>query len=87
MARRDIEQCASCHHVQGSEPACMKCHNDNDGIKHTNPKTHADGFLNNVRGELHDNAGANCYTCHIDANARPNGISGQGFCGYCHGKK
>ncbi|MBK9227181.1 MAG: cytochrome C [Ignavibacteria bacterium] len=85
IARRDIEKCQSCHDVQGADPACLKCHFDNDGIKGTNPKTHETGFMSDDNGYWHTSQGANCYTCHTDANARPNGISGVGFCGYCHG--
>lgn len=33
LARRDIESCASCHDVQGSDPTCMLCHTDNGGIR------------------------------------------------------
>jgi len=29
-------------------------------------------------------SGANCFLCHTDSNARPGGIKGQKFCGYCH---
>ncbi len=86
LARKDIESCQSCHDVQGNDPVCIRCHFDNDGIKGTNPKTHDFGFLNDEKGIWHETQGAVCYTCHTDANARPNGISGVGFCGYCHGQ-
>ncbi len=86
-ARRDIEQCAACHDVSGSEPACVRCHMDSDGVKHTNPKTHKSGFMSDTHGDWHTSPGATCFVCHTDANARPNGVSGQGFCGYCHGRK
>jgi hypothetical protein len=86
LAQRDIESCQSCHDVEGRDPACIKCHFDNDGIKGTNPKTHAPGFMNDEKGIWHETEGAVCYTCHTDANAKPNGISGNGFCGYCHGQ-
>lgn len=85
IARRDIERCQSCHDVQGADPVCLKCHYDNDGIKGTNPKTHESGFMSDENGYWHSNNGANCYTCHTDPNARPGGIVGVGFCGYCHG--
>ena len=85
IAKRDIERCQSCHDVQGADPVCVKCHYDNDGIKGTNPKTHESGFMNDENGYWHSNKGANCYVCHTDPNARPNGVSGLGFCGYCHG--
>jgi len=87
LARKDIELCQSCHDVQGSDPVCVRCHTDNDGIKGTHPKTHEPNFLHDERGLWHDTQGAVCYTCHTDANARPNGVSGTGFCGYCHGAK
>jgi c(7)-type cytochrome triheme protein len=86
LARKDIESCQSCHDVEGRDPACIKCHYDNDGIKGTNPRTHEPGFLRDENGIWHNTQGAVCYTCHTDANARPNGISGIGFCGYCHGR-
>jgi len=87
LARKDIESCQSCHDVQGSDPTCVKCHFDNDGVKGTNPKTHEAGFMSDEKGIWHDTPGAVCYTCHNDANARPNGIRGVGFCGYCHGNE
>ncbi len=83
-ARRDIEQCSNCHDASGSEPACVRCHMDGDGVKHTDPKTHKGGFMSDTHGDWHSSPGATCYVCHTDANARPNGIHGQGFCGYCH---
>jgi len=86
LARKDIESCASCHDVEGRDPTCVKCHFDNDGVKGTNPKTHDFGFMNDEKGLWHDTEGAVCYSCHTDANAKPNGISGVGFCGYCHGQ-
>lgn len=88
-ARRDIEQCAACHDVSGSEPACVRCHIDGDGVKRTNPKTHKNGFMSDTHGDWHDSPGATCYVCHTDANAHPYpmGVPGRGFCGYCHGKK
>ena len=90
LARREIESCQSCHDVEGSDPVCMKCHVDPDGIKGTNPKTHPSGFMTGNHGDWHTNAGATCFACHTDPNAKPHtmgGIAGQGFCGYCHGKK
>ncbi|MFA6455940.1 MAG: cytochrome c3 family protein [Bacteroidota bacterium] len=85
LAKRDIQSCASCHDAQGGDPTCITCHTDNDGIKGTNPKTHANGFMKDVTGEWHDDAASTCFVCHTDANARPNGKPGQNFCGYCHG--
>lgn len=87
LARRDIESCASCHDTQGSDPACMLCHTDTDGLKGTNPKTHKTGFFSSVNGDWHTDAGSMCFSCHTDANAKPDGIAGLGFCGYCHGAK
>jgi hypothetical protein len=57
---------------------------DPTGIKGTNNKTHAIGFMANQHGRWHSDPGANCYVCHTDPNARPMGIKGQRFCGYCH---
>jgi hypothetical protein len=84
LARKDIEQCQSCHDVEGGDPICVRCHLDNDGIKGTNPKTHEAGFLHDEHGIWHDTKGAVCYMCHTDPNARPDGKKGIGFCGYCH---
>ncbi len=88
LAKRDVESCASCHDVNGGDPVCITCHIDNDGIKGTNPKTHKTGFMrDNDGGDWHSNSGSVCYNCHTDASARPSGVAGVGFCGYCHGKK
>ena len=84
LAKRDIEMCASCHGEQGSDPACITCHADADGIRGTDPKTHARGFMNGAHGDWHTDPGSICYTCHNDVNARPGGVRGQRFCGYCH---
>jgi len=85
LARRDIERCASCHDVYGADANCILCHTDNDGIKGTNPKTHISGFMRNVsNGDWHNDYNSVCYSCHTDANARPGGIKGVGFCSYCH---
>lgn len=86
LAKKDIESCEACHSVNGADPLCVKCHYDNDGVRGTNPKTHEYGFLSDEKGIWHNTAGAICYVCHTDPNARPNGINGVGFCGYCHGK-
>jgi hypothetical protein len=85
LAKKDIEACVSCHDVQGNDPVCITCHFDNDGVKGTNPKTHEPGFMSDEKGIWHDTEGAVCYSCHTDANAKPNGVKGVGFCGYCHG--
>ncbi len=87
LARRDIESCASCHDVQGGDPNCILCHVDNTGVKGTHPKTHAKNFMRDVHGDWHTDEGSVCYNCHTDANARPSGIAGVGFCGYCHSRK
>ncbi len=87
LAKRDIQRCASCHDTEGSDPSCITCHADADGIKGTNPKTHPAGFMKSSRGDWHDDMAANCFVCHTDGNARPNGTSGKNFCGYCHGTK
>ena len=84
LAKRDIESCAACHSSDGADPVCVRCHMDPTGIKGTNNKTHAIGFMANQHGRWHSDPGANCYVCHTDPNARPMGIKGQRFCGYCH---
>ncbi len=84
LAKRDMESCESCHSVNGADPTCVKCHFDNDGISGTNPRTHESGFMKDEKGNWHNTRGAVCYTCHTDANARPDGMKGVGFCGYCH---
>ena len=83
LARRDIERCASCHDVNGADPTCITCHLDSDGIKGTNPKTHARGFMKNERGDWHDSMGSICYNCHTSAT--PQSPVTAGFCNYCHG--
>jgi hypothetical protein len=84
LAKRDLGSCASCHDAAGADPVCVQCHNDADGIKGTNPKTHLAGFMRSENGDWHSDMNAVCYNCHTDANAKPNGITGIGFCGYCH---
>ncbi len=84
QAKRDIETCAACHSAEGTDAVCMTCHTDDDGIKGTDPKTHDRGFMSDNHGLWHTDPGANCYTCHTDMNARPGGVKGQKFCGYCH---
>lgn len=85
LARRDIESCASCHDVQGGDPACIQCHTDPDGIKGTNPKTHPANFMRNDHGDWHTNNASVCFNCHTSAS--PASQPGVGFCGYCHGAK
>ena len=84
LAKRDIEECSSCHDIQGADQNCIMCHVDNDGIKGTNPKTHQRSFRSDLEGDWHTDRGSVCYSCHTDANARPDGTKGIGFCGYCH---
>jgi hypothetical protein len=84
LAKRDIESCAACHDTQGADPTCVACHIDPDGVRGTNPKTHQRGFMLTNEGEWHSDPGASCFVCHVDANARPGGLPGIGFCGYCH---
>ena len=84
LARRDIEACAACHGSEGADPVCITCHNDPDGIKGNDPRTHDPGFMSGNHGSWHDDPGATCYMCHTDSNARPGGVRGQKFCGYCH---
>ena len=83
LARRDIESCTACHDVQGADPTCVECHLDSDGIKNTDPKTHAAGFMRNEHGDWHENAGSLCYNCHTSAS--PMSRKTDGFCSYCHG--
>ena len=83
LARRDIENCVSCHDIQGADPSCIYCHLDSDGIKGTNPKTHAAGYMNDVNGDWHDSQGSVCYNCHTSAT--PQSPQTSGFCNYCHG--
>jgi len=87
MAKRDIQRCAACHDVEGGDPTCVTCHVDGDGVKGTNFRTHPIGYMKDVEGEWHTDAAANCFICHTDRNAKPNGRSGENFCGYCHSKK
>ena len=85
-ARRDIESCAVCHDTQGADPSCIMCHVDPDGVRGTNPRTHNPDIMD-LDGDWHSDRGAVCYNCHTDASANPDGQSGVGFCGYCHGSK
>jgi hypothetical protein len=85
-ARRDIENCITCHDVQGNDPTCTTCHMDADGVKSTDPATHEKGYMSGDHGPWHTTTGAVCYNCHTDMNARPGGEKGRGFCGYCHAR-
>jgi c(7)-type cytochrome triheme protein len=82
LARRDIESCASCHDTNGADPTCIRCHQDPDGIRGTDPKTHSNNFMRSVRGDWHDTQGSVCYNCHTGSLSN---AAGFGFCGYCHG--
>ena len=62
---------------------CLLCHLDSDGIRGTNPKTYATGFMNDVNGDWHDSEGSICYNCHTSAT--PQSPITSGFCNYCHG--
>ena len=83
LARRDIENCTSCHDVQGADPVCISCHLDSDGIQGTNPKTHSVNFMKDEHGDWHDDMGSVCYNCHTSAT--PSSSRTAGFCNYCHG--
>jgi len=85
LAKRDIESCMACHDVNGADPTCITCHFDADGIKGTNPKTHATGFMRDEYGDWHNDYNSICYNCHTSAS--PQSQPGLGFCGYCHGTK
>jgi len=82
LAKRDIEQCQACHDTNGQDPNCLFCHSDNDGVRGTDPKTHASGFANRFGGDsdFHQDKDALCFACHQSTGRR-----GDGFCGYCHG--
>lgn len=83
LARRDIERCIACHDVNGADPTCITCHVDQDGIKGTNPKTHATDFMrDSEEGDWHENNLSVCYNCHTSSS--PQSAPGIGFCGYCH---
>ena len=83
LARRDLESCTACHDVQGSDPTCITCHLDSDGIQGTNPKTHVTNFMRNEQGDWHQDMGSICYNCHTSAT--PQSPITSGFCNYCHG--
>lgn len=83
LAKRDIERCASCHDLNGNDPACVMCHYDNDGIKGTNPKTHTSGYMKSEKGDWHFDDSSICYNCHTDSGSRFR-VKGTGFCSYCH---
>lgn len=80
-ARRDIENCASCH--EADDPTCARsgCHLDSDGLRGTDQRFHAPdlGRFDN-HGPWHNDDGYSCFTCHTSTHQ-----PGAGFCGYCHG--
>jgi hypothetical protein len=84
LAKRDIESCAGCHSTEGDDPTCLLCHTDFDGVRGTNPKTHASSFANRFDSgsDFHTDASAVCYSCHTSSNQ-----AGVGFCSYCHGPR
>ncbi len=82
-ARRDIGACAACHETDG-DAVCARCHRD-DGIRGNQPELnpHPPGFRQDAgHGYWHEDDAAACFACHTDTH-----LAGQGFCGYCHGKK
>ena len=82
LARRDIENCATCHDTQGDDPTCLLCHMDRRIGKGNDPKTHSGAFANDIGdGDFHDDSDAVCFTCHVFKGE----AGGPGFCGYCHG--
>ncbi len=79
-ARRDPENCASCH--DSADPTCARsgCHRDADGIRGTDPRFHSAGTLRfRSKGPWHSDEGYFCFTCHTNTRQAP-----IGFCGYCH---
>jgi hypothetical protein len=79
MARRDIEACQACHDLEGGDPICVDCHIDQDGILHTDPKTHETGYLHDTQGDWCTEPVSLCFVCH-----KPGSGKGDRFCGYCH---
>ena len=80
-ARKDIENCASCH--DQADPTCARsgCHRDSDGIRGTDPRFHAtDPGRFDTHGPWHNDDSYFCFNCHAS-----NHRMGEGFCGYCHG--
>ena len=83
LARRDLENCAACHDVQGEDPVCLLCHMDRLPGRGNDPSPHARSFAGDVgEGDFHHDDDAVCFTCHTRGSA-----AGDGFCGYCHGSK
>jgi len=78
-ARRDIEQCASCH--EDADPLCVSCHRDWDDRLGTQRSIHADDWRSTGwNGPWHQDDGWNCYMCHPSSTTQ----EGKGFCTYCH---
>ena len=82
LARRDLENCAACHDVQGEDPTCLACHMDRQPGLGNDPRTHEPGFMRNVQGPWHHDVHETCYACH-----QPSASNTPGFCTYCHGPK
>ncbi len=81
LARRDLENCAACHGVQGDDPTCLLCHMDRTRGLGNDPQTHARSFAGDIgEGDFHDDDGAACFVCHTYRGP----AGGNGFCGYCH---
>ena len=79
-ARRDVENCASCHDER--DPTCARagCHVDTDGIRGTNPPIHSTSLSRlDRKGPWHNDGSYFCYQCHRNTSQ-----AGTGFCGYCH---
>ena len=84
LARRDMETCMVCHDLQGEDPTCLLCHMDRTRGPGNDPQTHSASFSGDIgEGDFHGDDGAMCFTCHLYKG--PTG--GDGFCGYCHGRK
>lgn len=82
LARRDIENCVSCHDQAGEDPTCLLCHTDWTRGLGNNPRTHSKSFAGDFgAGDFHDDDDASCYTCHLYRGP----VGEDGFCGYCHG--
>jgi hypothetical protein len=66
LARRDLENCVSCHDQAGEDPSCLLCHLDRTPGRGNDPRTHSRGFAEGIPYEgPHDGADALCFTCHI----------------------
>ena len=84
LARRDLETCMVCHDLQGEDPTCLLCHMDRTRGRGNNPQTHLASFSGDIgEGDFHVDDGAMCFNCHLYKGQ----AGGDGFCGYCHGKR